>query len=330
MSDRLHWGILSTARIGIRRLLPAFARSEAGTVIAIASRNEARAHEIATQFGIPRAHGSYEALLADPEVEAIYNPLPNSLHSPWTLRAAAAGKHVLCEKPLALDAQEAQEMVEASTGAGVLLQEAFMYRFHPQIDELRRLIKDGLIGKLWVVRSAFTFTVAEASDIRLNASLGGGGLMDVGCYCVNLSRLLLGEPQSVFASAVYEREVDVRLAGAMQFPDGAAALFDCGVRAPHRQVCEVIGTDGTITLPRPFQPEEEPALVTVRRGTQEERIEIPRTNQYTRMIDHFGACVRQGLTPRFSAEDAVANMRVLDALRHSARSGRPVSLTSTG
>lgn len=323
--DRVRWGILSTAHIATRRLLPAFARSQTATVVAIASRQREKAEKVASQAGILRAHGSYDALLEDPEVEAIYNPLPNNLHQAWTVRAAAAGKHVLCEKPLAVNAREAQEMVEACRRAGVLLLEAFMYRFHPQIEELQRLTRDGAVGKPWLVRSAFTFMATDPADIRLQASLGGGGLLDVGSYCVNVSRLLLGEPRTAFASAVFERKVDVRLAGILQFDD-AAALFDCGVRAPQRQFCEVVGTDGTVLLPRPFQPEEEPALIVVRRGSREERIEIPGTNQYTKMIDYFGACIRQGLSLRFPAEDAVANMRVLDALAQSARMGQTVTL----
>lgn len=323
--ERLRWGILSTARIGVRRLLPAFARSEGHAVRAIASRDLGRARHLAAQFGIPRAYGSYEELLEDPDVEAIYNPLPNNLHRPWALRAAAAGKHMLCEKPLALNADEAAEMVEACRHAGILLQEAFMYRFHPQIDALRQRIADGALGTAWLVRSAFTFTVTSDTDIRLNPALGGGGLMDVGCYCVNLSRLVLGEPESVWAAAAYE-DVDVRLAGMLRFPKGATALIDCGVRAPARQFAEIVGTDGAITLPRPFQPEEDPAVIFLRRGREEDRIEIPGTNQYTLMLDHFAQCVRGTASPRYPAEDAIANMRALDALAESARTGQLVEI----
>jgi predicted dehydrogenase len=316
---RLRWGILGTARIAARRVIPAIMRSQTGTVVAVGSRDAERARQLAAQFGIPRAHGSYEALLADPEVDAVYIPLPNSLHGPWTIRAAEAGKHVLCEKPLALDASSAREMVASCARAGVLLQEAFMYRFHPQIERLQTLVRDGAVGRPWLVRSAFTFTVRTAEDIRLEARLGGGGLLDVGCYCVNLSRLLLGEPERVDAAAVYERGVDVRFAGMLHFPEGAAAQFDCGLRAPPRQSCEVIGPEGVISLPRPFLPEEDPAVLVVRRGGGEERIEIPGANQYTLMIDHFAEYVRTGRPPRFPPDDAVANMRVIDMLRQAAR-----------
>ena len=325
MADRLRWGIISTARIGIRRVIPALLRSRTGTAVAIASRDLARARETAAKFQIPRAHGSYEALLADPDVDAVYIPLPNTLHPEWTIRAARAGKHVLCEKPLAIDARQARTMVDACRAAGVLLQEAFMYRFHPQITELRRLVASGAVGVPWLARSAFTFTVGSDDDIRLNSALGGGGLLDVGCYCVSISRLLLGEPKAMTASGAFERGVDVRLAGLLTFAAGTA-LFDCGLRLPYRQFCEVVGAEGTITLPRPFQPEEDPAVLLVRRGGQDERVEIPGTNQYTLMLDHMGTCILQRQQPQFPPEDAVANLRVLDALQASARSGSPVGL----
>ncbi len=325
MADRLRWGILSTARIGVRRLIPALLRSRTGIGVAIASRDLERAREIAAKFDIPRAHGSYEALLADPDVDAVYNPLPNSLHPEWTIRAAQAGKHVLCEKPLAVDAARAQAMVDACRRAGTLLQEAFMYRYHPQIDELRRRVASGAVGAPWLVRSAFTFAVTHDDDIRLNAALGGGGLLDVGSYCISISRLLLGEPQTGRASAVFERGVDVRLAGMLTFA-GGAALFDCGLRLPSRQFCEVVGPEGAITLPRPFQPEEDPAVLLIRRGGQEERVELPGANQYTLMLDHMGACILDGQSPRFPPDDAVANMRVIDALTAAARSGDVVRL----
>ena len=321
---RLRWGILSTARIGVRRVIPAIQRSQTGVVSAIASRDADRAAEVASRFGIPRAHGTYEGLLADPDVDAIYNPLPNSLHAEWSIRAARAGKHVLCEKPLARDADESQTIVDAAAAAGVFLQEAFMYRFHPQIERVRQLVRDGTVGRLWLVRSGFSFTVGSENDIRLIPELGGGGLLDVGCYCVNISRLLLGEPQAVHAAAVYERGVDVRLAGMLVFGGGTAALLDCGLRAPDRQFCEVLGEEGVITLPRPFLPGEDPAVIFVRRKGQEERIEIPGTDQYARMIDHFGECVLTGGRPHFPPEDAVANMRILDRLRATSAGEFPI------
>lgn len=324
--DRVRWGVLGAARIAVRRVLPALLRSERSTVVALASRDRARAVEIARQFEIPRVHASYDDVLADPDVDAVYIPLPNSLHHPWTIRCAAAGKHVLCEKPLALNAQEAQLMADACRNRGVLLQEAFMHRFHPQIEKLQELVASGEIGAPWLVRSAFSFPVARDDDIRLNPELGGGGLMDVGCYCVNISRLLFGEPETAFAVANIEGGVDVRLAGLLRLDGERAAEFDCGVRAQFRQFCEVVGSAGSIFVERPFQPEERPVTLIIRRGDQERRFEIPGTNQYVRMIDHFADCVRTGGTPRYPAEDAVANMRVIDALYGSAKTGRPIAL----
>ncbi|HEV8338100.1 MAG TPA: Gfo/Idh/MocA family oxidoreductase [bacterium] len=317
---RLRWGILSTARIGLRRVLPAIAASETGALAAIASRAPERARQAAAQFDIPRAHGAYEDLLADPEVDAVYIPLPNSMHKEWTLRAAAAGKHILCEKPIGLNAAEATEMAGAASRAGVLLQEAFMYRHHPQIERLAALVREGAVGRPWLVRAGFTFTVGSDADIRLNRALGGGGLLDVGCYTVSISRLLLGEPDRATAAATFERGVDVRLSGLLTFPQGASALIDCGLRAADRQFCEIVGTEGTVTLLRPFLPGEDPALILLRRRGQEERLEIPGTNQYTRMVDHFGACVLNGAAPRYPAEDAVANMAALDLLRTNSMS----------
>lgn len=314
---RVRWGILSTARIGLRRVIPAIRRSETGAVTAIASRSEAKARQTAAALDIPRAHGSYEALLADADVDAVYISLPNTLHKEWTLRAVAAGKHVLCEKPIGLNAEEAQTMADAASRAGLLLQEAFMYRFHPQIERLAQLARGGAIGRLWLVRAGFTFTVGSEEDIRLNQALGGGGLLDVGCYTVSISRLLLGEPERVAAAATFERGVDVRLSGLLSFPSGAAALIDCSLRAPERQFCEVVGTEGTIALPRPFLPGEDPALIVLRRRDAEERIEIPGTDQYARMIDAFGEILRTGASPRYPVSDAVANMRALDLLRRS-------------
>lgn len=326
MPDRLRWGILGAASIAIRRLIPAIARSHTGILTAIASRDEQKAAQVGRQFGIPRAYGSYEALLDDAEVDAVYIPLPNSLHRPWTERAAAARKHVLCEKPLGVNAAEAAAMVASCEEAGVVLQEAFMYRFHPQIERMEQLLREGAVGPLWLVRAAFSFGVT-GPNVRLEAELGGGGLLDVGCYGVNISRLALGEPNTAFASAVYDRGVDVRLAGALRFVDARMALVDCGLRTPYRQECEIVGVDGSITIPRPFQPEEDPAVLLIRRGRgeEEERLVVPGTNQYVRMVDHFAAIV-QGAAPRYPARDAVDNMRALDALARSARTGAPADV----
>ncbi len=302
------------------------ARAARTSVVAVASRRAEDAGDLAREFGIPMVYDSYAALLDDPDIDAVYNPLPNSLHARWTIAAARAGKHVLCEKPIALTAADAAQMVAACTESRVLLQEAFMYRFHPQIDRLRAAVAEGTIGAIRLVRSAFTFRVDRPDDIRLQADLGGGGLMDVGCYCVNISRLLLGDPGVVFATATYERGVDVALAGMLSL-DGTTAQFDCGLRSPYRQFCEVVGEEGSLLLHRPFQPEDRPTALIVRRGDTEERIEVAATNQYTLMVEHFAACVLDAVPPRFPPEDAVANMRALDALARSARTGKPETIS---
>ena len=316
----LRWGILGAAHIASRRVLPAMARSRRHSVLAVASRDPARAQEFAARFAIPRVYSGYEALLADPEIDAVYNPLPNALHRIWTERAAHAGKHVLCEKPLGVTTDDAAAMAATCAARGVVLLEAFMYRHHPQIDRLRALLRDGAVGAPWLVRAWFSFTAASG-NIRLDPALGGGGLLDVGCYAVNISRLVLGEPVSAAAEAVYDGGVDVRLSGLLAFPGGRAALIDCGLRAPPRQGCEIVGTDGTITLARPFQPEDDPAtiLLTTPRGTT--ALEVPGTNQYTVMLDDFAALVVDGAPSRYPPSDAVANMRALDALARAARTG---------
>jgi len=321
MSATLRWGILGAAHIAARRVVPAMAASPRHTVAAVASRDLLRAREFARRFGIPRVYAGYDALLADPEVDAVYNPLPNALHRVWTERAAAAGKHVLCEKPLGVTAEDAAAMAARCAASGVILQEAFMYRHHPQIIRLAEMVQGGAIGEPWLVRAWYSFTTGPG-NIRLDPALGGGGLLDVGCYTVNLSRLLLGEPASAAGTAVYEEGVDVRLAGLLSFPAGRAALIDCGLRAPLRQGCEIVGTEGTITLARPFQPEDEPPSFVVGGSGGATVVEIPGANQYARMLDDFAAAVLDGAPLRYPAADAVANMRALDALALAARTGR--------
>lgn len=321
MSGVLRWGILGAAHIAARRVLPALARSQRHAAAAVASRDIERARGFAARFSIPRVHPSYEALLADPEIDAVYNPLPNALHRLWTERAAAAGKHVLCEKPLGVSAEEAASMAAVCAAHGVVLQEAFMYRHHPQIDRLLELLRAGTVGAPWLVRAWFSFTTGPG-NIRLDPALGGGGLLDVGCYAVNIGRLVLGEPVSAAAEGVYENGVDVRLSGLLACAQGRAVLIDCGVAAPLRQGCEIVGTDGTISLARPFQPEEDPAALVITTPQGARTVEVPGANQYTLMLDAFAGTVLDGAPLRYPPADAVANMRALDALARAARSGQ--------
>jgi len=325
----VRWGIISTARIAQRAVIPAIQDSRNGTVVAIASRSLPQAQEVARNLGIPRAYGSYEELLADPEVDAVYNPLPNSLHKEWTIRAAEGGKHVLCEKPLALNAAECDEMIRACEAHGVRFMEAFMYRFHPQITRLKELLSSGIIGPLQLIRASFSFRLSDLTNIRLRKDLGGGALMDVGCYTVNFSRLMAGaEPVEVQAVAHFgdQSGVDETLVGVLRFPAGEIAQVDCSFRAPFRQFCELVGQDGVIQVPAPWLPGTADATIIVRRDDETQTIAVPGANHYQLMVEHFAECVLTGREPRYPASEGRDNMRVIDALYESARGGRPVRL----
>ncbi|HEX2907565.1 MAG TPA: Gfo/Idh/MocA family oxidoreductase [Phototrophicaceae bacterium] len=323
MARKIRWGILSTARIGRNSVIPGIHQSNNGEVVAVASRDRERAQTFAAEVQIPRAYGSYEELLADPDIDAIYNPLPNSEHAEWAMRSAAAGKPMLCEKPLASDAAEAQRMVDAFAARGVLFAEAFMYRFHPQTRRLQDLIAGGAIGKLTAIASAFTFNIPSETNIRLNKTLAGGGLMDVGCYCVNITRLLTGEePQRAAALAQFGREsqVDETLAGVLEFPSGVIGHFDCGLRTYRVNFCEIRGTEGRILVDQSFAfaPTDTP-LIRLWRGDEYEEIRIPAANHYTLMVEDFADALLNQRPPRFAPQDAVNNMRTIDMLYAAAR-----------
>lgn len=324
MTNRVRWGILSTANIGRKRVIPAIHESHSGEVVAIASRSQDKASAFAAELNIPMAYGSYEALLADPNVDAVYNPLPNGDHAEWSIRCAEAGKAVLCEKPLARDADEAQHMVDVFAERGILLAEAFMYRFHPQTQRVLALVRDGAIGTLQVIQSAFTFTVRHEGDIRLSAALAGGSLMDVGCYCVNVMRLITGEePDDVRAVGRFgagEDGVDESLAGVLHFPSGVIGHFDSGLRAYRTHMVDLRGTHGRILVEEAFTPAaDQSTVIRYWQGEVFEALSIPPANQYTRMVDDFGDALLTGRAPLYPAQDAVANMRVIDHLRRSAR-----------
>jgi xylose dehydrogenase (NAD/NADP) len=323
-TDRVRWGILSTAKIGLHRFIPGAMASNNGVVTAIASRIRDRAEQAAAKLGIPQVYGSYDELLADPEIDAIYNPLPNTMHAEWTLRAAQAGKPILCEKPLTRDATEAASLVNACKEHGVLLMEAFMYRFHPQHARVRALMDAGSIGELRAIRSAFTFNMSplNPANVRLQADLAGGALMDVGCYCVNAARLLFGEePVSVSATWDFRPEygVEIALTGVLTFSDGRTTIFDCGFRAAGQGCYTVVGTDGTIEVPAAFVPGTADTTVILGdvKGRREAR--VPGVDQYRLEAEEFASSLRDGRPLLYPAEDAIANMRVLDALNRSAR-----------
>jgi D-xylose 1-dehydrogenase (NADP+, D-xylono-1,5-lactone-forming) len=328
----IRWGVISTAKIGREQVIPAIQASHNGRVEAIASRDYQKARETADKLGIERAYGGYEELLADPNIDAIYNPLPNDGHAPWTIAALRAGKHVLCEKPFAMNAAETQQMVDAAKESGKYLLEAFMYRYHPQHARAKALIDDGEIGVPNLIEVSFTYALGwdVTENVRLKPELGGGGLWDVGCYCVNSIRLMSGqEPLQVSGFAVYGKEsgVDETFVGIMQFPSGLLAHFDCGMRSVSRQRYTVIGDKGRVIVHAPFRPDQAaPVVELIKSGGTSEKIDVPNVNQYVLMVEDFADAILNNRPPRFSAEDGLRNMRVLDALALSAHESQVVFL----
>jgi len=325
---RLRWGVLSTANIGRAAVNPAIQGSRNGELLAVASRDAERARAFAARWNIPRHYASYEALLDDPDVQALYVPLPNSLHRDWTIRAAEKGKHVLCEKPLALSAAECREMAAAADSNRVRLMEAFMYRFHPRTESVVEGTRRGGLGVLRSIRSAFTFRLSRPENIRLRPELGGGALMDVGCYCVNVSRTLAGtEPVEVQAWAAWGPSgVDVELMGALRFEDGLLAHFDCALTLERREMYEAAGTEVCLSVESAFLPGTGEVAVLERRGGEERRHLVPGADEYRLMVEHFGDSVLLDQPLRYPASEAAANMAVIEALYRSARDGgRPVA-----
>jgi predicted dehydrogenase len=321
MPETLRWGILSTANIGVKTVVPAIQRAEGCEVVALASRDQAKAQEISSTLSIPKAYDSYEALLADAEIDAVYNPLPNSLHREWSEKALRAGKHVLCEKPLGLSAAEAVEMAEVAEGSGRTLMEAFMYRFHPRFEKLKELLTGGAIGELRLLSSAFTFHVKDAANIRLDPELGGGALYDVGCYCVNIIRTLAGEePTQVTAQAHWtERGVDDTLVGTLRLGN-VLAHFDCSLSMTSQAFVRLLGTEGVLEATSPFVVGSGPVPITEKHEGQEDIVHtVPGADEYQLMAEHFADCVLHGKPLKYPVSDAIANMRVMDALYKAAK-----------
>ena len=326
MSDRvLRWGLLGTARIN-RMLIPPLLASVGNRLLAVGSRDAARANAYAKEWGIERAYGSYEELLADPDVDVVYVPLPNHLHAEWTIRAARAGKHVLCEKPLALSVAEVDAMEAAARQTGVVLAEAFMYRHHPQTLKVQDLVKAGAIGGLRFVRGTFSFKLDRSEDVRLRPEWGGGCLWDVGCYPLSFARFVLGtEPVEVFGSSVVgPTGIDETFAGQLVFPGGTLVQIDAGFRVPFRTGMELAGTEGTIVVPQPWKPEGLPIVLT--RGGVAEEIAVGGDDRYLLEIEELADCVRTGRPPRVSLAESRGNVATIVALLESARLGRAVRL----
>ncbi len=318
----VRWGILSTANIGVRKVIPATQKAERCEVVAIASRDGERAARTAAELGIPRAHEGYDSLLSDPDVDAVYIPLPNSEHAAWTIAAARAGKHVLCEKPLAMTAAEAEEMVRACANEGVLLMEAFMYRLHPSWEAVRDLVASGRIGRVRAVQSWFSYFNDDPGNIRNVPELGGGALYDIGCYCINLSRMLFGgEPTGIEASVTRDATgTDVLTSAILAFDDDVAA-FTCSTRAEPDQRVHIYGTEGRISIGIPFNiPPDRPAEITVTAGgdppvsPDSETLTFAAADEYTIQAERFANAVLDGRPLPIPPEDAIGNLRVIDAI----------------
>ncbi len=323
-SDRtpVTWGLLSTARIN-RALIPILQRSPRTRLLAVASRDQERAEAYARSWNIPRACGRYEDLLADPEVQVIYNSLPNHLHAEWTIRALEAGKHVLCEKPLALSLEEVDAMIAAARRNGRVLAEAFMYRHHPQTLQVVELVRSGAVGEVQLVRGAFTFRLEREGNYRHFREMGGGSLWDVGCYPVSYARLIMGaEPIEVMGMQVRgPGEADVMFVGQMRFPGERFAQFDSGFCAPFRAFVEIVGSQGTLLVPQPFKPGVR-SQVVLRREDQEETLLIEGQELYLGEVEDICDAVELGRPPRVSLEESRGNVATLWALLRSAETGQ--------
>jgi predicted dehydrogenase len=321
--EPVRWGVLSTAKINDMFLAGALSATGVET-LAVASRDGDRARAYAQERDIPRAYGSYAELLADDDVQALYISLPNALHVPWTLRALEAGKHVLCEKPVSRRRADAQRVVELADDRGLLVSEAFMYRHHPQIRRLGELVADDAIGELRAIRANFSFELTEPGDVRLSHELDGGALMDIGCYCLNVARLLAGEPELVAAMAIVGGDgVDMRFAACLRMPGGVLAHFDCGMDFAFGYGLEVIGSRGTLTLRDPWHGVS-PGL-ELRSPAGEERIEVHDADPYRLEAENFSAAVQGRERLLIGPEEIVGQASAIEALYAAAASGRAVA-----
>jgi predicted dehydrogenase len=326
---KVRWGVLGVAKIAVEKVIPAMQQGAASQIAAIASRDLGKARSAADKLGIERAFGSYEELLSDGEIEAIYNPLPNELHVPWTLRALAAGKHVLCEKPIGLDAEEARSLIEARNRSGKLVAEAFMVRYHPQWRRAKELAGTGAVGEPRAIQTFFSYRLLDPQNVR-NRPPGGGALYDIGCYAILSARYIFGaEPTRVIATI--DRDPNFRTdrsVGAMlEFPGGRHSTFTLGTQKSAHQRVTIVGEAGRIEIMIPFNaPPDRPTEIAIDTGADlfggGRRVEqFPICDQYTLQGDAFSRAIMDGTPLEFPIEDAIANMRVIDALFRSAKSG---------
>jgi len=328
---KVRWGVLGVARIAVNRVIPAMQKSDCCEVAGIASRDPGRAQAAARELGIPKAYGSYEALLADSEIEAVYNPLPNHMHVPWSIRAAEAGKHVLCEKPIGMNVAETLELVAARNRTGVVMGEAFMVQVHPQWRRIVELVRAGRIGKLCSAVGTFSYFKLEADNIRNIREYGGGGLMDIGCYPIKTSRMVFGEePERVSAAITRDPRfgnIDMLTSAVLEFPSGQC-IFTCSTQIALQQSMRFYGTEGRLEPEIPFNAAiDRVSRIHIDDGRDLEGggavvEEIPACDQYTLQGDHFSRAIRDGGEVPVPLEDALKNMAVIDAVFRSAETGR--------
>ncbi len=318
----VRWGVLSAANIAVKRVAPAIQASSNGRLVAVGSRNPERARELFAFAPNVLIYGDYNSVINDPEIEALYIPLPNSLHAEWTIKALKAGKHVLCEKPLAITAEEGLKVVQTASDTGMLLMEAFMYRFHPQTVWALEQVAAGRIGQVKLIRSSFSFNAgSRPHDIRLQAALAGGSLMDVGCYPINFCRAVYGRAPTAVGARVYtpeDGEVERYASAVLDFDDGCFGLVDSSLELPTRQVSEIIGEAGTITIPVPFTPGHiETAVILALEGqTIHQRFAL--VDQYRLEVEHFATSIRYGKQFPFSLEETIENLATIEAIYQSA------------
>jgi predicted dehydrogenase len=320
MSEPVRWGLLSTARIN-EAILEGARQSERTHVVAVASRDQGRAEAYARERGLERAYGSYEALLDDADIDVVYNSLPNSMHVEWSVRALEAGRHVLCEKPMDRRVEAVESAFDTADREGRLLMEAFMYRHHPQTHKAAELVRDGAIGELRQLRSRFSFTLADETDVRLLPELDGGALMDLGCYCISMQRVLAGEPELVFGrQRLGGGGVDVGFVGILQFPGDVFGEFHCGFDLPEGNGLEAIGSVGKLVVSDPVRCRDPHVEVN---GV---RVDVEDVDRYYLQVENFSAAVRGEAEPLLGRADALGQVRAIEALYRSAASGAAVSL----
>ena len=326
MNKILNWGLLSTARIN-RALIPPLRASNRNQLLAVGSRSHESADQYAQERNIPRAYGSYEGLLADPDIDVIYNPLPNHLHAEWTIKAVEAGKHVLCEKPLALRVDEVDAVQKAARKHGRVVAEAFMYRHHPQTLKVQEIVRSGSLGDLKLMRGSFSFALTRAGDVRLDLAMGGGSIWDIGCYPISYMRTIVGgKPLEVFGWQVTgPTGIDETFVGHLRFANDVHAQFDSSFVIPYHTFMEIVGSEGRLYIPKPFQPQIDEKIYLTR-GDKTETIEIKGQELYIGEVEDMADAILLGKEPRISLDDSRANVGVIFALLEAAKIGKLVKV----